>query len=60
MSGGAAARWPGCCPGDPGTARARLFEVLLTLLETLAEQQPVVLVVEDVHWAYRQHLLDGS
>ncbi|HEY2268011.1 MAG TPA: AAA family ATPase [Streptosporangiaceae bacterium] len=38
---------------DPGTSRARLFEVLLTLLETLAEQQPVVLVVEDVHWADR-------
>ena len=38
---------------DPGTARARLFEVLLTLLEALAEQQPVVLVVEDVHWADR-------
>src|SRR5690242_619433 len=38
---------------DPGTARARLFEVLLTLLETLAEQEPVVLVVEDVHWADR-------
>jgi hypothetical protein len=38
---------------DPETARARLFEVLLTLLETLAEQQPVVLVVEDVHWADR-------
>ena len=38
---------------DPGTARARLFEVLLTLLETLAEQQPAVLVVEDVHWADR-------
>ena len=38
---------------DPGTARARLFEVLLTLLETLAEQQPVALVVEDVHWADR-------
>jgi DNA-binding CsgD family transcriptional regulator/tetratricopeptide (TPR) repeat protein len=38
---------------DPGTARARLFEVLLTLVETLAEQQPVVLVVEDMHWADR-------
>src|SRR2546429_9676092 len=37
----------------PGTAPARLFEVLLTLLETLAEQQPVVLVVEDVRWADR-------
>jgi DNA-binding CsgD family transcriptional regulator len=38
---------------DPGTARARLFEVLLILFETLAEQQPLVLVVEDVHWADR-------
>jgi DNA-binding CsgD family transcriptional regulator/tetratricopeptide (TPR) repeat protein len=38
---------------DPGTVRARLFEVLLTLLETLSEQQPVVLVAEDVHWADR-------
>ncbi len=39
--------------GDPETARARLFELLLGLLEGLAEQQPVVLVVEDVHWADR-------
>jgi DNA-binding CsgD family transcriptional regulator/tetratricopeptide (TPR) repeat protein len=36
---------------DPETARLRLFELLLTLLEALAEQQPVVLVIEDVHWA---------
>jgi DNA-binding CsgD family transcriptional regulator/tetratricopeptide (TPR) repeat protein len=45
--------------GDPPAgveaemARARLFELLLGLLEALAEQQPVVLVVEDVHWADR-------
>jgi len=38
---------------DPGAVRARLFEVLLTLFETLAEQHPLVLVVEDVHWADR-------
>jgi predicted ATPase len=38
---------------DPETARIRLFELLLTLLEALAEQQPVVLIVEDVHWADR-------
>ena len=38
---------------DPQTARARLFELLLALLETLAEQRPVVLVIEDVHWADR-------
>ena len=36
---------------DPATARARLFELLLALLEGLAERQPVLLVVEDVHWA---------
>jgi predicted ATPase len=36
---------------DAGTARARLFEELLGLLENLADQRPVVLVIEDVHWA---------
>ncbi|WP_449060485.1 ATP-binding protein [Planomonospora algeriensis] len=35
------------------TARARLFEQILTLLERLAEQRPVVLVIEDIHWADR-------
>jgi DNA-binding CsgD family transcriptional regulator len=39
--------------GDPDTARARLFEVLLALLEALAEQQPVIVILEDVHWADR-------
>ena len=34
-----------------GEARARLFEQLLILLERLAEASPVVLVVEDMHWA---------
>jgi len=43
--------WP--AGADPETARARLFELLLRLLEALADQQPVVLVVEDVHWADR-------
>jgi predicted ATPase len=38
---------------EPETARARLFELLLALLETLAEEQPVVLIVEDVHRADR-------
>ena len=36
---------------DPATARARLFELLLTLLERLGERRPAVLVVEDLHWA---------
>ncbi|MFC4056378.1 AAA family ATPase [Actinomadura syzygii] len=33
--------------------RARLFEVMLTLLERLAESGPVMLVIEDAHWADR-------
>jgi ATP/maltotriose-dependent transcriptional regulator MalT len=40
-------------PDDVGEARARLFEQLLTLLERLAEAGPVVLVIEDMHWADR-------
>jgi DNA-binding CsgD family transcriptional regulator/tetratricopeptide (TPR) repeat protein len=34
-------------------ARARVFELLLTLLDRLTAQGPVVLVIEDVHWADR-------
>ena len=36
---------------DPDMARARLFELVLALLEALADRLPLVLVVEDVHWA---------
>ncbi|MBC6460101.1 AAA family ATPase [Actinomadura sp. HBU206391] len=36
-----------------GEARARLFELILTLLERLAEHSPTVLVIEDAHWADR-------
>ena len=39
--------------GDPAMMRARLFETLLTLFEVLAEERPLVLVVEDAHWADR-------
>ena len=38
---------------DAGEARARLFEQVLTLLEQLADEAPVVLVIEDAHWADR-------
>ena len=51
--------------GDPdeipaAEARARLFELVLTLLDRLAEQGPVVVVIEDAHWADRssRDLLD--
>ncbi len=39
--------------GDAGEARARLFEQVLVLLEHLADTGPVVLVIEDAHWADR-------
>ena len=38
---------------DPVVARARLFEQVLTLVERLAEDAAVVLVIEDAHWADR-------
>ncbi|MBY5761758.1 AAA family ATPase [Rhizobium leguminosarum] len=36
---------------DAGIARARLFEVLRKLLEELARETPLVVVIEDMHWA---------
>jgi len=52
-SGGAAGGVPAAGGLAAGEARARLFEEFLTLLERLAEHRPVVLVVEDAHWADR-------
>jgi predicted ATPase len=45
----------GPAEGDTGesVARARLFEQMLALLERLADTAPVVLVIEDAHWADR-------
>jgi len=37
----------------PGSAQRRLFELLLGLLERLADRRPTILVVEDLHWADR-------
>ena len=39
--------------GDPEMSRGRLFGRVLTLLERLACERPLVLVIEDVHWADR-------
>jgi DNA-binding CsgD family transcriptional regulator/tetratricopeptide (TPR) repeat protein len=36
---------------DRALARSRLFELLLGLLRRLADRDPVVWIVEDVHWA---------
>jgi DNA-binding CsgD family transcriptional regulator len=38
---------------DTGPARARLFEEMLGTLEQFGRQSPVVLVIEDAHWADR-------
>ena len=38
---------------DDESAQLRLFESLLELLEALGEAQPVVLAIEDLHWADR-------
>ena len=39
--------------GDPAEARARLFEEVLSAIEQLTRHSPVVLVIEDAHWADR-------
>jgi DNA-binding CsgD family transcriptional regulator/tetratricopeptide (TPR) repeat protein len=40
--------------GPPGqAAQARVFELLLGMLARLSEETPLLLVVEDVHWADR-------
>jgi predicted ATPase len=41
----------GIHPDVPALAQARLFEVLLLVLRRLGEQEPVLLVLEDIHWA---------
>ncbi len=43
----------GSVDGDAGdiVARVRLFEQMLALLERLADDGPVVLLIEDAHWA---------
>jgi len=41
---------------DSDTARARLFEEVLTQFADLSARQPVVLVIEDVHWIDRSSL----
>jgi tetratricopeptide (TPR) repeat protein len=36
---------------DSDQARFRLFDALATLLATVAEQRPLVVVIDDLHWA---------
>lgn len=37
--------------GDPGTQRYVLFEGFVSLIHRLAEESPLILVVDDLHWA---------
>jgi hypothetical protein len=43
--------------GDPDGARSRLFEAVSALLCGAAQSTPVVLVLEDLHWADKATLL---
>lgn len=42
---------PAGVPGAAGTARFRLFDATVGFLATLGAAQPLVVVVEDLHWA---------
>jgi len=42
---------------DSDQARFRLFDALATLLSTAAEQHPLVVVLDDLHWADASSLL---
>ena len=42
---------------DPETERARLFDGVGAFLDAMAEDAPVVLVLDDVHWATKPTLL---
>jgi class 3 adenylate cyclase/tetratricopeptide (TPR) repeat protein len=44
-----AERYPALCL-TPEQQRQRTFDVVLALVECLAAQQPVLLIVEDLHW----------
>jgi DNA-binding CsgD family transcriptional regulator/tetratricopeptide (TPR) repeat protein len=47
---------PGASKPASAFARSRLFELVLRFLDRLAQRRPVVLIVEDVHWADRSTL----
>lgn len=55
-----AERVPGLAPplaGDPDGARYRLFEAVTALLCEAAQHRPLVLVLDDLHWADEATLL---
>ena len=44
-------------PLDPEQARFRLFDSVMTFLQAGSQRQPIVLVLENLHWADRSSLL---
>ena len=42
---------------EPGPARFRLFDSITTFLKKAAENQPIMLVLDDLHWADKPSLL---
>ncbi len=42
---------------DPPVGRPRLFDAVMQLLRTVAVRQPVVIVIDDLHWADEPSLL---
>lgn len=48
---------PGMIEADSNTEQYRLFDAVLSWLETTAAEQPVLLVVDDIHWAAEPTLL---
>ena len=48
---------PGEPASDPEGVRARMFDALAELLEGVAARRPLVLVLDDLHWADRSTLL---
>jgi class 3 adenylate cyclase len=48
---------PAPAPGDPETERYLLFAAVAGLLAAVAERAPVLLVLDDLHWADRPTLL---
>jgi DNA-binding CsgD family transcriptional regulator/tetratricopeptide (TPR) repeat protein len=38
---------------DPDAERFRLFSAITTMLATLSNEQPLLLVLDDLHWAHR-------
>ena len=42
---------------EPESARFRLFDSITTFLKNASQSQPLMLVLDDIHWADRSSLL---